>query len=192
MTETSVLMRMSGSLVSPTAWSSEFRTPLWREDDHPGVGPDEVARPERQHHEDQQQDFAPSAVARHPVRDRIADREAQDRRDRRVPNGVEERRQEDPVEGAAVVVEARGGQVDALERVTLAEADDEESAKGRRSREAPEARSDQVETEAAWAWANGSLRSANRSRPSPSSPGASSRSRSIPLAPISFIGRPRR
>ena len=49
------------------------------QDDHPGVGPDQVARPEREHHEDQQQRLAMPAVARDPVGDREADQQRGDR-----------------------------------------------------------------------------------------------------------------
>ena len=75
--------------------------------DHPRVGPDQVAGPEREHDEDDQQDLVATAVAADPVGDRIADRERQHRRDRRVPDRVQERRQEDRVERLEVVVQAR-------------------------------------------------------------------------------------
>ena len=88
-TEKSVLRIGIGSLISPSVWRIAVQDPVVAQDDHPGVGPDEVARPERQHHEDQQQHLVPAAVARDPVRDRVADQDRQDGREQRVAERVE-------------------------------------------------------------------------------------------------------
>ena len=100
--------------------------PVVAEDDHPGVGADEVAGPERQHHQDEQQDLAPAAVARDPVGQGIADGQAQDRRDRRVSQRVQGRGQEAGFERPRVVVEGDPVVDDPVERVPLPEADEED------------------------------------------------------------------
>jgi hypothetical protein len=96
------------------------------EQDDPRVGPDQVARPERQHHEDDQQDLVAAAVAADPVGDRVADRERQDRRDRREPDRVQEGGDEDRAERPSVVVEAGVGERDPVQLVTGPQADDED------------------------------------------------------------------
>ena len=100
------------------------RDPVVTQDDHPGVGPDEVAGPEGQHHQDQQERLVAAAVARDPIGDGVADGQAQDGRQRRIPEGIPDRRQEDRIERLDVVVDAQAVEDDATEAVVRAEADD--------------------------------------------------------------------
>ena len=111
------------------------------QDDHPGVGPDEVARPERQHHEDQQQRLVAPAVAADPVRDRVADQDREHRRQRRVPERVPDRRQERRRQRARVVVERQVVAVHAAEPVLRAQADDEDDRQRHEEEQAPASRS---------------------------------------------------
>src|SRR4026207_1562966 len=79
-TEMSVFIRMIGSLVSPTAWRMLVTTPVSRrmgdvappplvpQRDDPGGARDQVARQERQHHQDDQEALGAPAVPADPVR----------------------------------------------------------------------------------------------------------------------------
>ena len=96
------------------------------QDDHPGVGPDEVARPERQHHQDQQQRLVAPAVAADPVRDRVADDDREHGRQRRVAERVPDRGQERRRQRVRVVVEGQVVEVHRPELVLRAQADDED------------------------------------------------------------------
>ena len=94
--------------------------------DHPGVGPDEVAGPERQHHEDQEQTLVAPAVAADPVGQRVADQQRQDRGQRRVAKRVEQGRNEAHVDGPCVVVEGWIAQDDPVQLVAVAKAHHED------------------------------------------------------------------
>ena len=66
----------SGLVDEPGLHEQPVHDAVVAQDDQPGVGPDEVARPEREHDQDEQQDLAPPAVPGDPVRDRVADQRA--------------------------------------------------------------------------------------------------------------------
>ncbi len=95
---------------SPSHSIASAASPFSVEQRLPGVDAQQERGPERQHDEHQQRRLERAARARHEVRERVADREAQDRRHRRVD---EARR-----EGAQVQVVLR-------EQEVVAEADAE-------------------------------------------------------------------
>jgi hypothetical protein len=73
------------------------------EDHDPGVGPDEQARPERDHDEEDQGVAPPPPLEDYKVRQRIPEQEAQQRRQRRYPERADDDLQVQRVEDQQVV-----------------------------------------------------------------------------------------
>lgn len=79
--------------------------PFLAQNDDPGIGPDEEARPKWDHNERQQDIPRPGRRAGNKEGRGISDKNAQERRENGVPHGDQQDLQPSPVEGSRVVIE---------------------------------------------------------------------------------------